>query len=653
MRTPLWTPSEARQRQANITRFIEFVNQRHGLNIQDYHDLYRWSVEDIPAFWAAVWDFVGIRTSQDYDQVVDDLGRFPGARWFLGARLNFAENLLRYRDDHLAFIFRGEDRYRRTMTYAELYREVARVAAALRDLGVQPGDRVVGYMPNLIETAVAMLAATSIGAVWSSCATDLGAQAALDRLGQVEPKVMFTTDGYFYKGRLFDTTGKAAEVARNIPSLQKVVVVHYANDQADLSAIPNAVRYEDFIRADAEEVDFAQLDFNHPVFIMFSSGTTGKPKCMVQSAGGVLINHLKELVLHTDLKREDRILYITTCSWMMWNWLLSSLGVGATVVLYDGNPMYPDMDAMWRILQDERVTVFGTSATYIHFLLKEGAEPGAKFDLSALKEISQTGSALSPEGFEWVYRAVKADLHLNSISGGTDINGCFAAGNPISPVYSGELQAPALGMKVEAYDENGQPVRDREGELVCEAPSPSMPLYFWNDPDNERYLNAYFRYYTHKRVWRHGDYVLIHSDTGGITFYGRSDAVLKPSGVRIGTAEIYNVVEQLDEVADSLAIGQQWQGDQRVVLFVKLAPGYELTDELKAKIRKVLREQASPRHVPAVILETPDIPYTFSMKKVEIAVSNIIHGRPVTNRDALINPESLDFFEKIRDRLQQ
>ncbi|MGB9847277.1 MAG: acetoacetate--CoA ligase, partial [Desulfotomaculales bacterium] len=388
-----------------------------------------------------------------------------------------------------------------------------------------------------------------------------------------------------------------------------------------------------------------------PVYIMFSSGTTGKPKCMVQGAGGVLINHLKELILHTDLKREDTIFYITTCSWMMWNWLLSSLAVGATVVLYDGNPNHPDPYAMWRLAEEERITVFGLSASYINFLRSQGVSPGKKCDLSSLKEISQTGSPLSAEGFAYVYREIKEDLHFNSISGGTDINGCFAAGNPVSPVYAGELQGPALAMKIKAYDENGRPVYDRQGELVCEAPAPSMPLYFWNDPGGEKYKNAYFTHFP--GVWRHGDYIVIHSDTGGITFYGRSDAVLKPSGVRIGTAEIYNQVEKMEEIADSLAIGQNWEGDQRVILFVKLNPGYALTEELQNKIRKTLRENASPRHVPALIVEVPDIPYTLNMKKVESAVTNIVNGRPVTNRDALANPEALDYYERILPALKQ
>ena len=626
------------------------VNSQRNLSLGSYAELYKWSTENIPDFWATVWDFSEIRASKLSDQVVEDLTKFPGTSWFPGARLNFAENLLRYRDDQLAFIFQGETQLSKRMTYAELYDSVARLARSLRDAGVGVGDRVVGYMPNLIETAIGMLAATSLGATWSSCATDIGPAAAIERLGQVEPKILITADGYFYKGKPFNTLEHAAEVARGISSLKKVIIVSYTRETPDISQIPNAVHYDDFLSKESGlEIHFEQLSFDHPLYIMFSSGTTGKPKCMVQGAGGVLINHLKELLLHTDLKRTDRIFYITSCSWMMWNWLLSSLAIGATIVLYDGNPNYPDPGAMWKLIQDEKITVFGCSASYIHFLKKENISPRRDYDLSSLREISQTGSPLSEDGFEYVYQEIKADLHFNSISGGTDINGCFAAGSPILPVYAGELQSPALGMKIKAYDEKGNPVYDEQGELVCEAPSPSMPLYFWNDPDGSKYHKAYFDVY--RGVWRHGDYVLIHSDTGGVTFYGRSDAVLKPSGVRIGTAEIYAQMEKLLEIADSLAIGQNYQEDQRVILFVKLAPGHALTDDLKNKIRKTLRENASPRHVPALILETPDIPYTLNMKKVESAVTNIINGRAVSNKDALINPGSLEFYVQVKDQL--
>ncbi len=651
MRQPLWIPSAERKQNANITRFIERVNRTHHLHLKTYPELYDWSINEIADFWAMMWEFADVKYSHTYDAVIEDINQFPGAKWFPGARLNFAENLLRYRDDRVAFVFRGETQVTKRMTYSELYDTVARLAKSLRDLGVTSGDRVVGYMPNMMETAIAMLAAASIGAAWSSCATDIGPSAALERLGQVEPKVMFTADGYFYKGKTFGTLQHAAEVARGIPSLTKVVVVPYTREQLDIRNIPNAIHWNDFLSKEKDlEIQFEQLPFDHPLYIMFSSGTTGKPKCLVQSAGGVLINHLKELLLHTDLQRDDHIMYITSCSWMMWNWLLSSLAVGAAIILYDGNPNYPDAGAMWKLIDEEKISIFGCSASYLLFLKKENFSPRTRFDLSFLREISQTGSPLSVEGFEYVYEEIKSDLHFNSISGGTDINGCFAIGSPIQPVYAGELQNPGLAMKIKAYDEKGASVLDDQAELVCEAPTPSMPLYFWDDADSTKYKAAYFGVYPN--VWRHGDYILIHSDTGGVTFYGRSDAVLKPSGVRIGTAEIYAQMEKLPEIADSLAVGQNYQDDQRVILFVKLAPGFALIDELKDKIKKTLRENASPRHVPALIFETPDIPYTLNMKKVESAVTNIINGRAVTNKDALINPQSLEYYEKILAQLQ-
>jgi acetoacetyl-CoA synthetase len=642
----LWEPTEERKKNANITRFIEFVNKRHKQNFHSYKELYDWSVDKIPDFWASVWDFVQVKSSKGYETVVDDVTKMPGARWFTGASLNFAENMLRYRDEKTAFIFKGETQKSVRMSYAELYDSVARLAESLRKMGIKPGDRVAGYMPNMIETAVAMLAATSIGAVWASCATDIGSGAAIDRFGQIEPRVLFTVDGYFYKGKPFNSLANAAEIVKGVPSIEKVIVACYREEKPDISHIPNSVYYEDFLARGKPEIRFEQLPADHPLFIMFSSGTTGKPKCMVQGTAGILLNQLKELIIQTDLKRDDVHFFITTCSWMMWNWMLSSLATGNTIILYDGNPSYPGPGAIWQLIQDEKVTMFGCSASYINYLRSENLKPGKDYDLSSLKEIWQTGSPLSAEGFEYVYRAIKKDLHFNSSSGGTDINGCFFTGSPIQPVYAGELQGPGLGMKVKAYDENGRPIFDQEGELVCEAAAPPMPLHFWNDPDGKRYRDAYFGVYP--GVWRHGDYIVFHGDTGGATFYGRSDAVLKPSGVRIGTAEIYNVMEGLPEVADSLAIGQNWQGDQRVLLFVKLAEGYDLTADLETKIKKSLREKASPRHVPARVIAVPDIPYTTSMKKVESAITNIIHGRPVTNKGALSNPESLDYYEKLK-----
>lgn len=636
-----------------MTRFTAFAGERCGRTFASYVDLYRWSVDDIPAFWAAAWDFLGIQASAPYTAVIDDPSRFPGASWFPGARLNLAENLLRYRDDGVALVFVGETAAPLRLTYAELYHSVALLAGALRAAGVEPGDRVAGYMPNLIETAVAMLAATSVGAIWSSCATDVGPEAAADRLGQIEPKVLFAVDGYRYKDRVFDCVPNTAAVTRSIPSVAHVVVAHYAGDpDADLSSVRGAIRWDEFVVGQSgEDLAFEQLPFDHPAVVMFSSGTTGKPKCLVQSGGGILINQLKELVLHADVTRGDTIFYVTTASWMMWNWLLSALGTGATVVLFDGNPAYPDLRALWRLIDDLGVTVFGTSASYLNLLRAKGVAPKEDHDLSALREICQTGSVLSPEGFAYVYDAIKADLHFNSLSGGTDINGCFAIGSPTLPVYAGQLQAPGLGMKIECYDEAGKPVRDRVGELVCEAPAPPMPLYFWDDPGDERYRAAYFDVYP--GVWRHGDYVRFDSTTGGVTFFGRSDAVLKPSGVRIGTAEIYNQVEKLPEIADSLAIGQEWEGDQRIVLFVKLAAGQELTYELVAKIARTLRENASPRHVPARVVAVPDIPYTLNMKKVETSVTNLLHGRAITNRDALVNPDCLDFYEELVPGLRE
>jgi acetoacetyl-CoA synthetase len=501
----------------------------------------------------------------------------------------------------------------------------------------------------MTETAIAMLAATSIGATWASCGSELGIQAVIDRFSQIAPKVIFAVDGYQYKGKPFSMLDSVRAVVEAVPSIEKVVIVPYVDEDPDIGAIRGAVRYQDFL-GNEEEILFEQVPAHHPVYIMFSSGTTGKPKRMVQSVGGILLNQLKELVLHSDLKREDTITYMTAPSWMMWNWLVAALGAGAKIVLFDDNPGYPDLGTMWQLVDDERITFFGTSVTYINLLKSQGFKPKDLFSLDSLKSIGQTGSPLSAEGFEYVYRNIKADIHFNSLAGGTDINGCFAIGSPTLPVYAGQLQAPGLGMKVKAYDDKGNPVCDRQGELVCELPAPSMPLYFWNDPDHAKYRDAYFGVY--RGVWRHGDYVEFFSDTKGVSFFGRSDAILKPSGVRIGTAEIYNIVEAFDEVADSVAVGQYWEGDQRVLLFVKLAPGAVLTDDLKMRIRNRLRDKASPRHVPALILQVADIPYTFSSKKVESAVTNIINGRPVTNRDALANPESLDYFEKMLPSLQ-
>ncbi|MEW6187380.1 MAG: acetoacetate--CoA ligase [Thermodesulfobacteriota bacterium] len=645
MKKPLWEPSPEQIEKANLTRFIRFVNQKYGKNFETYPELYDWSIKQISDFWAAVWEFGEIKASQPYERVIDDLGKMPGAKWFEGARLNFAENLLRYRDDRTALIFKGEAQETRRITYRELYAKVAALSAALRDSGIKPGDRVVGFMPNMMETIIAMLAATSLGAVWSSCSPDFGIKGVLDRFGQIKPKVLFTSDGYSYNGKAFDSISRVAEIIRDLPSVEKVVVVPYLQEKPDLTSLPGAVLFPAFLSGkNTETMDFVQVPADHPLYIMYSSGTTGLPKCMVQGVAGILVHQMKELMLHTDLKREDTIFYFTTCGWMMWNWLTCSLSCGATLVLFDGSPFYPDPGVLWKLAQEEKITVFGTSARYIASLEKEGVKPGRDFDLSSLRAILSTGSPLAVEGFHYIYREVKKDVQLSSISGGTDLNGCFALGNPLLPVFEGELQCRGLGMKVEAFNAQGKPVINELGELVCTAPFPSMPLYFWNDPDNEKYLSAYFKSFP--GVWCHGDFIKI-TENGGVVIYGRSDATLNPGGVRIGTADIYRQVETLPEIADSIVVGQDWENDVRIILFVKTAAGVELNDSLTAKIRKTIRENTSPRHVPARIIPVADIPYTINMKKVELAVRNVIHGKPVLNKDALANPEALDLYKDL------
>ena len=640
----LWEPRPDQVAQTNMHRFMRFVNQRHGTAFAHYDELYRWSIEAIPDFWAAAWDFLEIRASRAGDQVVDDPYKMPGAQWFEGARLNFAENLLRYRDAETALIFKGEDRPVRRLTYSELYKAVARVAAALKACGVTAGDRVVGFMPNMPEAIVAMLAATSMGAVWSSCSPDFGIKGVLDRFGQIKPKVLFTANGYAFKGKTIDSLGRIADILAQLPSIEKVVVVPYTEASPDIGRVPHAVMYDDFAAGDGGELEFAQLPFDHPLYIMYSSGTTGLPKCMVQSAGGILLHQMKELVLHTDLSREDTIFYFTTCGWMMWNWLVCALSTGATLVLFDGNPFHPHPGALWELAAEEGITVFGTSAGYIAALQAAGTKPQADYDLKPLRALLSTGSPLSIEGFEFVYAEIKSDLQLASISGGTDLNGCFALGNPTGPVYAGELQCRGLGMKVEAFDANGQAVVGEQGELVCTAAFPSMPIYFWNDPDQEKYHKAYFDVYP--GIWRHGDYITI-TPRGGVIMHGRSDATLNPGGVRIGTAEIYRQIDPVEEIADCVVVGQNWQNDVRVILFVQMAPGCELTPELENRVRATIRANASPRHVPAKIVPVADIPYTLNMKKVELAVRKVIHGEPVTNKDALRNPEALDHYQDL------
>ena len=643
----LWQPSEDRIKSSNMRRFIHFINDIHQLEIDTYDRLHEWSITHIPEFWAGMWTFGQIKASAPYTEIIDDLTKMPGARWFKGCRLNFAENLLRFRDDQVALVFKGEAQPTIRLTYAELYDEVSRVADALKKIGVQKGDRVGAFMPNMPQTVIAMLASVSLGAVWSSCSPDFGIKGVLDRFGQIKPKVIFTTDGYFFRGKKIDSLERIAAVAEKLPSLKQLVVIPYVDSAPTINHIPRSNLYQDFIAASpAGPITFEQLPFDHPLYIMYSSGTTGLPKCMVQSAGGILLHHQKELILHTDLKRSDKIFYYTTCGWMMWNWLVSSLAVGATVVLYDGNVFYPDAGVLWQMAQDEKITIFGTSAGYIAALEKSGLKPGNDYDLKSLRTILSTGSPLPVEGFEFVYTHIKKDVQLSSISGGSDLNGCFALGNPMGPVYAGELQCRGLGMKVDAFDENGRSVRNQKAELVCTAPFPSMPIYFWDDPEGDKYHAAYFDRYP--GVWCHGDFIEI-NDRGGVVVYGRSDATLKPKGIRIGTAEIYRQVEQQDEIDDSVVIGQPWQNDVRIVLFVKLLPGHTLTQALQDNIRREIRKNVSPHHVPAKIIGVPDIPYTLNMKKVELAVRKVIAGEPVLNKDALRNPEALDFYANIEE----
>ncbi len=644
----MWQPTPQRAEATQIYALMQRVNNAHGLSLTGYEELRAWSVEHIADFWQAVWEDLDIVHSKPSRRIVDDPGKMPGARWFEGARLNFAQNLLRHRDERTAIIFRGETtRESRRLTFEQLYRETAKVAAALRALQVQPGDRVVGFMPNLPETIIAMLAATSLGAIWSSCSPDFGVKGVLDRFQRIEPKVLFTADGYTYNGKSYSSLEKVAGIVSELTSHPELIVVPYLEERADISTLAGAVHYADFIvDDDGLEIDFEQLPFEHPVYIMYSSGTTGLPKCIVQSAGGVLLNQLKEQKYHTDTGPDDNIFYFTTCGWMMWNWLVSALGLGATVTLFDGSPFFPDPSALWRLAEQERITIFGTSAKYLAALEKAGAKPGRDFDLSALKAILSTGSPLSEESFDYVYREIKPDLCLSSISGGSDLNGCFVGGVPMAPVHRGEIQGRCLAMDVDAYNERGEPVLNEMGELVCRQAFPSMPLYFWGDEEGAAYRAAYFEQFP--GVWHHGDFIEI-NERGGVRITGRSDSTLNPRGVRIGTAEIYRQVEPLDDIEDSLVVGQSWDDDVRVVLFVKLRPGRELTRDLIKTIKRSIKENCTPRHVPAKIIAVGDIPYTISGKKVELAVRNLIHGREVKNRDALKNPEALEHYKNLAE----
>jgi acetoacetyl-CoA synthetase len=641
----LWRPSAERIASAEITRFTAFVNQSWKVEAADYRSLHRWSVEHPEQFWDAVWGFGEIVADKEGDTVLENGDRMPGARWFPEAWLNYAENLLLRRDDAVAIEFRGEDRVRRSLTYAQLYDAVSVLSQALADAGVSRGDRVVGYLPNMPEAIIAMLAAASIGAVWSSCSPDFGVRGVVDRFGQIEPKVLFTADGYFYNGKKHDSLGRVAEILEALPTVERVIVVPYTETAPRLERVAKAVALEAFTAGGTPgDIPFERLPFDHPLFIMYSSGTTGVPKCMVHGAGGTLIQHLKEHQLQSDIRAGDRLMYFTTCGWMMWNWLASALASEATLLLYDGAPFYPDGNALFDFADETGMTHFGTSAKFIDALKKTGLKPATSHSLASVRTMLSTGSPLAPESFDFVYEHIKSDICLSSITGGTDIISCFALGNPALPVYRGEIQCIGLGMDVAAFDDDGNAVIGAKGELVCRRPFPSMPLGFWNDADGAKYHAAYFEKYP--GVWCHGDYVAL-TEHGGMIVYGRSDAVLNPGGVRIGTAEIYRQVEQLDEVVEGLVIGQDWDDDVRVVLFVVLREGLDLDDELRDRMKDQIRRNTTPRHVPARIVQVADIPRTKNGKIVELAVRDVVHGREVKNKEALANPEALELYRDI------
>ncbi len=641
----LWQPQDSAYAESNMSIFINNICGKYNIN-SDYESVYRWSVDASEDFWQELWSQFDVICSQSADKVLENASAMPGANWFPGARLNYAENLLRYADDLTAIIFRLESGEERRLSYKELHSEVARHANWLRDCGVTKGDRVGGYMANLPETIVAFLAVSSIGAIWSSCSPDFGVKGVMERFVQIKPKVLYTIDGYHYNGKQHDVIASAAEVVNQIDSIEKVVVVPFLNSSPELAPLKKTGR-DVYLSGDipdsSKPLEFAQLPFEHPLYILYSSGTTGVPKCIVHSAGGALLQHLKEHRLHCDVKRQDRLFYFTTCGWMMWNWLVSGLASGCSIVLYEGSPFFPRRRSLWQFASEVGITIFGTSARYLAACSKARLNPGEEYDLSALKAILSTGSPLAPESFDYVYTKVKKDVMLSSISGGTDIVSCFVLGNPLRPVRRGEIQGRGLGMAVEVFID-GKPVNGQRGELVCTKPFPSMPIGFWGEPDNSRYIEAYFSRF--EGVWAQGDYAEI-TENDGMIIYGRSDAVLNPGGVRIGTAEIYRQVEKIDAVLESICIGQIWANDVRIILFVLLREGVVLDNALKAEIRKVIKDNTTSRHLPKKIIAVKDIPRTLSGKIVELAVRNVVHGDPVKNTEALANPEALDNFRNL------
>lgn len=637
----LWRPSADRMGNALMAKFLSSV----GLGAVEYSEAHRWSIERPEEFWSAVWDFCGV-VGDKGNVVLREGDLMPGAQWFPEAQLNYAENLLRRCDDSEALVFWGENGTRARLTRKELFQETAHCVAALRAAGLVAGDRVAAYLPNIPETVVIMLAAASLGSVFSSCSPDFGVQGVVDRFEQIEPKILFVTDGYSYNGKAVAVSEKNTEVVSRLSSVEKVVVVPFLGQATQ--GISRAQSWREFLEPfqSAHSIDFERLPFNHPLFVLYSSGTTGPPKCLVHGAGGTLLQLLKEHQLHCDIKPGDRLFYFTTLGWMMWNWLATALASGATLMLYDGAPLARDGSLLFDYIDQERIRHFGVSAKFIDAIAKQGVSPIHTHDLSTLQTIFSTGSPLSPESFDYVYRHVKADVLLASISGGTDIISGFVCGNPLLPVRRGEIQCRGLGMAVDVFDENGQPVREKKGELVCTRPFPSMPVCFWNDAQGARYRSAYFDKLP--GVWVHGDYAEITAHDG-IIIYGRSDATLNPGGVRIGTAEIYRQVEQLPEVIESLVIGQEWENDTRIVLFVKLHPDVALDDKLKLRIKEAIRRNATPRHVPAVIIAVEEMPRTKSGKIVELAVRETVHNRPVKNLAALANPESLEYFVNLEE----